>query len=67
MTQEAQQTLAFLFRRKSLMPDGSIGEVVIGYFGGDRSKDLNLTFAQARTLANQIKSAIGLENDEPSR
>jgi hypothetical protein len=59
-SEEAKQpTLAFLVKRKSLMPDGSIGEVLIGEFGGDRSRDLNLTFAQARTLAKQIKEAIG--------
>lgn len=54
-----QPTLSLLVRRKSLMPDGSIGEVAIGEFAGDRSKDLNLTFAQARTLALQINEAIG--------
>lgn len=56
-----QPVIAFLVRRKSLMPDGSIGEVAIGEFGEDRSKDLNLTFAQARTLAKQIADAIGLD------
>lgn len=59
MKPENQPTLSFLVRRRSFMPDGSVGEVAIGEFGGDRGKDLNITFAQARTLAKQIIDAIG--------
>lgn len=54
-----QPTLSFLVKRAAIMPDSSIGCVLIGEFAGDRSKDLELTLAQARTLAKQITQAIG--------
>lgn len=49
-----QPAICFLFRRKELMPDGSIGAVFIGEFAGDRGKDLRLTIAQAKTLRDQL-------------
>ena len=60
---EAEQpTLAFMYRRKELMPDGSIGAVFIGEFAGDRSKDLRLTVAQALTLRDQLDRILGKES-----
>lgn len=54
-----QPTMAFLVKRRALMPDGTVGCVQIGEFAGDRSKDLELTYAQAKTLAKQIREALG--------
>jgi hypothetical protein len=55
-----QPTIALLIRRRELMPDGSLGAVFIGEFGGDRAKDLRLTFAQANTLVQMLKKG-GIE------
>lgn len=52
-------TISFLKKSAEIMPDGSLGAVYIGEFAGDRSKDLRLTFAQARTLAEQITRYVG--------
>jgi hypothetical protein len=63
-----QPNLAFLVTQRRIMPDGSIGCVQIGEAGGDRSKDLELTMAQARTLAEQIRFHLGDDaepRDEP--
>lgn len=51
--------ISFLYRLDELMPDGSVGAIFIGEFGGDRGKDLRLTIAQARTLADQITRNVG--------
>lgn len=58
---EGQPTLSVLVRRGEMMPDGSIGAVFIGEFGGERYKDLRITLAQARTLADQITKTVGPE------
>lgn len=55
---DEQHTIAFFVKRSEIMPDGSLGAVHIGEFAGDRSKDLRLTLAQAKTLANQINAAV---------
>lgn len=54
-----QPSISFLFKRTELMPNGSIGAIFIGEFGGDRDKDLRLTIAQAVTLRDQITRALG--------
>jgi hypothetical protein len=54
-----QPTISILFKRAAIMPDGSMGAVLIGEFAGDRSKDLCLTIAQAQTLADQITQHVG--------
>lgn len=51
---EEQPVLSVLYRHAAIMPDGTLGCVDIGEFAGDRSKDLHLTVAQARTLAEQL-------------
>lgn len=56
--EQKQPTVALLIKRAEIMPDGSLGAVHIGEVGGDRSKDLRLTLAQAKTLAEQINAAI---------
>lgn len=56
--EKEQPTIAFLYRRAELMPDGSIGAIFIGEFAGDRSKDIRLTIAQAKTLREQIGTVI---------
>jgi hypothetical protein len=53
-----QPTIAFLFKRSEIMPDGSLGAVHIGEFAGDRDKDLRLTLAQAATLRDQLAGAL---------
>lgn len=54
-----QPIIAFIYKSKSIMPDGSIGSIEIGEFSGDRSKDLCLTLAQAKTLRDQISRILG--------
>jgi len=53
---EEQPVISVLFRKAEIMPDGSIGAVYLGEFAGDRSKDLRLTLAQARTLGEQLRT-----------
>jgi len=64
---EEQPVFTLLYRRAELMPDGSIGAVFIGEFGGDRSKDLRLTVAQAQTLADQITQKVGNHSSLPPK
>lgn len=56
---DEQPTIALIYNRSAIMPDGSIGCVSIGEFAGDRSKELHITVSQAITLANQILERIG--------
>jgi hypothetical protein len=51
------KVISILTEQKYLWPDGNIGAVMIG--DGDRSKDLCLTYAQARTLVKQITDKLG--------
>lgn len=53
-----QPVIALHVRRKAIMPDGSLGCVSIGEFGGDRSKDLQLTVAQARTVIRELTAKL---------
>lgn len=55
---EEQPIIVIRYDPASIMPDGSVGEFTIGEWAGDRTKDLSLTVAQAKTLAVQINERI---------
>jgi hypothetical protein len=59
MTDRQQPNVTVFFRRREIMPDGSLGCVELSTTGRGVEYTLRLTLAQAKALADQITQRVG--------